>query len=123
MEYVVVSDTSVFAVNRGKSILRWMKSLRDEIRLAAQERTDLISYIKWILLYYEDWVIAVAESKLADLFTYFTVNILKLTNRIKGHYFLIILLERNAIFYHLRTGYYHFSLNKPHLSIKADEVF
>ena len=35
------------SVGRNKSILWWMKSLRDEIRLTAGGRTDLISSTQW----------------------------------------------------------------------------
>ena len=87
-----------------------MKSLRDEIRLAAGEKdgfnficeADFISIADFILararisLYNALEVIAVAENKLADLSTDFAVAILKLTDGIKGHYSLVNQLERSA---------------------------
>ena len=41
-------------------------------------------------------MIAVAENKLADLSTDFAVEILKLTDGVKGHYSLVNQLERSA---------------------------
>ena len=41
-------------------------------------------------------VIAVVENKLADLSTDFAVEILKLTDGMKGHYSLVNQLERSA---------------------------
>ena len=49
-----------------------------------------------ISLYNALAVIAVAENKLADLSTDFAVEILKLTDGMKGHYSLVNQLERSA---------------------------
>jgi len=92
--------------------LRGMKSLRDEIRLAAGDKDgfnfiqaiglDFICIADFILasarisLYNALEVIAVAENKLADLSTDFAVKILKLTDGMKGHYSLVNQLERSA---------------------------
>ena len=89
-----------------------MKSLRDEIRLAAGDMDgfnfiqaiglDFICIADFILasarisLYNAHEVIAVAENKLADLSTDFAVKILKLTDGMKGHYSLVDQLERSA---------------------------
>ena len=89
-----------------------MKSLRDEIRLAAGDKdgfnfiqaigldfnciADFILASARISLYNAPEVIAVAENKLADLSTDFAVKILKLTDGMKGHYSLVNQLERSA---------------------------
>jgi len=79
-----------------------MKSLCDEIRLAAGDKdgfnfiqaigldficvTDFILALARISLYNVLRVIAMAENKLADLPTDFAVEILELTDGMKGHY-------------------------------------
>ena len=95
-----------------------MKSLRDEIRLRREIRTDLISSAladftraslgfhralrdfienRWNLWYsIKNEVISMAENKLADLSTEFAIQILKLTENIKGHYSLSNQLERSG---------------------------
>ena len=89
-----------------------MKTLRDEIRLAAGDMggfnfiqavgLDFICAADFILakarisLYNAVEVIAMAENKLAALSTDFAVKILKLTDGIKGHYSLVNQLERSA---------------------------
>ena len=89
-----------------------MKSLRDEIRLAAGDMDgfnfiqaiglDFICIADFILararisLYNALEVIDMAENKLADLSTDFAVKILKLTDGMKGHYSLVNQLERSA---------------------------
>ena len=95
-----------------------MKSLRDEIRLRRKIRTDLISSAladftraslgfhralrdfienRWNLWYnIKNEVISMAENKLADLSTEFAIQILKLTDSIKGHYSLSNQLERSG---------------------------
>ena len=94
-----------------------MKSLRDEIRLRREIRTDLISSakqisselvrissrlrdfieIRWNLWYnIKNEAISMAENKLADMSTEFAIQILKLTENIKGHYSLSNQLERSG---------------------------
>ena len=95
-----------------------MKSLRDEIRLCREIRTDLISSAKQIsserredfialcaislksITFYDiikvEEVTSMAENKLADLSTEFAIQILKLTENIKGHYSLSNQLERSG---------------------------
>ena len=89
-----------------------MKSLRDEIRFTAGERTDLISSaladfiravrgfhrtcaISFNILYYKKGD-CMAENKLVDMSTEFAIQILKLTDRINGHYSLSNQLERSG---------------------------
>ena len=95
-----------------------MKSLRDEIRLCREIRTDLISSAKQIsserrkdfialcaislksITFYDiikvEEMTSMAENKLADLSTEFAIQILKLTENIKGHYSLSNQLERSG---------------------------
>ena len=67
----------------------------EETSLAATAAASLIITTSYVIIIKKEGV-SMTENKLADLSTEFAVNILKLTDSIKGHYSLANQLERSG---------------------------
>ena len=74
----------------------WVDLISSAKQISSEQSEDFIEN-RWNLWYnIKNEVISMAENKLADLSTEFAIQILKLTENIKGHYSLSNQLERSG---------------------------